>query len=159
MPPCIICDRKFSNRDALLQHLATSSAWHPFCEMCNRRFISKEACDGVSSSLSFHNPSLDSRVPRSICWRNIHRCSPVPFVNEHSTRNSPSMTTIEARPHTQTASSADEDSGMPLVMKKCISRYCPLSVALIIVKYYSASAHGASPLPSVRRKVCLRRDH
>lgn len=63
MPTCLVCDRRFANRDALVQHLATSSAWHPFCETCNRRFISKDACDG--HMLAKHPPEF----PCTICQR------------------------------------------------------------------------------------------
>jgi DNA-directed RNA polymerase subunit RPC12/RpoP len=49
MPVCPQCDnRPFSNKEALLQHMKSSSAWHPFCSICDRRFVSQTAYDAVS---------------------------------------------------------------------------------------------------------------
>jgi len=51
MPVCPQCDnRSFSNKEALLQHMKSSSAWHPFCSICDRRFVSQPAFDAVSFS-------------------------------------------------------------------------------------------------------------
>ncbi|KAF9456599.1 hypothetical protein BDZ94DRAFT_1314991 [Collybia nuda] len=45
MPVCLHCNRKFSNKEALHQHIKSSSVEHPYCAPCDRRFISQAACD------------------------------------------------------------------------------------------------------------------
>lgn len=48
MPVCPQCDnRHFNTKEALLQHMRSSSAWHPFCTSCDRRFVSQTAYDAV----------------------------------------------------------------------------------------------------------------
>lgn len=130
MPTCLVCDRRFANRDALVQHLATSSAWHPFCETCNRRFISKDACDGVIYPVHCDPSIRHSCIHRSICWRSIRQSSLAPSVNERSAHLSPSMTTIEVPLRTRTASSADVDSGPLLDLKRYLIRCFLLSFYL-----------------------------
>jgi hypothetical protein len=50
MPVCPQCDnRQFANKEALLQHMKSSSAWHPFCSICDRRFVSETAFEAVSN--------------------------------------------------------------------------------------------------------------
>jgi hypothetical protein len=58
MPTCIHCNRAFLNKDALHQHLASSGNQHPFCEKCDRRFISQVALESVS----FFRPPLSCHL-------------------------------------------------------------------------------------------------
>ncbi|KAF9461524.1 hypothetical protein BDZ94DRAFT_1310540 [Collybia nuda] len=57
MPTCIHCDRPFLNKEALHQHLASSTSQHPFCEKCDRRFISQVALE--SHTAAKHPPSYN----------------------------------------------------------------------------------------------------
>ncbi|KDR68423.1 hypothetical protein GALMADRAFT_272650 [Galerina marginata CBS 339.88] len=79
MPTCPQCDnRQFSNKEALLQHLKTSSAWHPFCDICERRFASETAYESHMSSK--HPPTYDCTT----CNRSYH----APFALEDHYRGS-----------------------------------------------------------------------
>ncbi|KAF8636359.1 hypothetical protein AX16_011010 [Volvariella volvacea WC 439] len=64
MPSCPACDNRFFNsREALQQHLRTSSAPHPLCVLCNRRFIDET---GYNSHMAAKHPPL---YPCEICSR------------------------------------------------------------------------------------------
>ncbi|KAF9003372.1 hypothetical protein BDQ17DRAFT_1305722 [Cyathus striatus] len=67
MPVCPQCDnRLFSTKEALLQHMKSSSAWHPFCEVCDRRFTSNAAYD--AHMVAKHPVTYDC----TICNRSYH---------------------------------------------------------------------------------------
>ncbi|KIM42146.1 hypothetical protein M413DRAFT_128042 [Hebeloma cylindrosporum] len=67
MPVCPQCDnRSFSNKEALLQHMKSSSAWHPFCSICDRRFVSQPAFDAHMAAK--HPPTYDCTT----CNRSFH---------------------------------------------------------------------------------------
>jgi len=51
MPICVTCDnRVFNNKEALAQHLQSSSTPHPFCHLCNKRFTSDGAFESASDT-------------------------------------------------------------------------------------------------------------
>ncbi|KAF8804676.1 hypothetical protein BYT27DRAFT_7194287 [Phlegmacium glaucopus] len=80
MPVCPQCDnRQFANKEALLQHMKSSSAWHPFCSICDRRFVSETAFDAHMAAK--HPPTYDCTV----CNRSYH----APFALEDHYRGSP----------------------------------------------------------------------
>ncbi|KAH6901945.1 hypothetical protein BKA70DRAFT_1307842 [Coprinopsis sp. MPI-PUGE-AT-0042] len=55
---CVPCgNRAFSNREALQQHLMTSSAYHPLCEKCDMRFSSDLALEAHTADR--HPPTFD----------------------------------------------------------------------------------------------------
>ncbi|KAF9556911.1 hypothetical protein CPC08DRAFT_71938 [Agrocybe pediades] len=61
---CEQCDsRVFKHKQYLLQHLDTSSAYHPHCEPCNRRFSSKSALDAHLKTSSKHPHYLPQPQP------------------------------------------------------------------------------------------------
>ncbi|CAA7269312.1 unnamed protein product [Cyclocybe aegerita] len=67
MPICPQCDnRTFSNKEALLQHMRSSSAWHPFCSQCDRRFVSQTAFDAHMAAK--HPPTFDCTT----CNKSFH---------------------------------------------------------------------------------------
>ncbi|KAF9480956.1 hypothetical protein BDN70DRAFT_920190 [Pholiota conissans] len=79
MPVCPQCDnRQFTNKEALLQHMRSSSAWHPFCIQCDRRFVSETAYDAHVAAK--HPPTFDCTV----CERTFH----APFALEDHYRGS-----------------------------------------------------------------------
>ncbi|KAF8956293.1 hypothetical protein BDZ97DRAFT_193506 [Flammula alnicola] len=79
MPVCPQCDnRQFSNKEALLQHMRSSSAWHPFCSSCDRRFVSQTAYEAHMAAK--HPPTFDCTV----CNRPYH----APFALEDHYRGS-----------------------------------------------------------------------
>lgn len=104
MPVCPQCDnRSFSNKEALLQHMKSSSAWHPFCSICDRRFVSQPAFDAVSSSSNTVVP-FDSYFLIYSTWRpNTRRHMIAQLAIDPSTHRSPWKIIIEARPHIPTA--------------------------------------------------------
>ncbi|KAF8156785.1 hypothetical protein B0H34DRAFT_750660 [Crassisporium funariophilum] len=80
MPVCPQCDnRPFSNKEALLQHMKSSSSWHPFCSICDRRFVSETAYDAHMAAK--HPPTYDC----TMCNRSYH----APFALEDHYRGSP----------------------------------------------------------------------
>ncbi|KAF9057190.1 hypothetical protein BJ165DRAFT_1520570 [Panaeolus papilionaceus] len=67
MPVCPQCDnRSFTNKEALLQHIRSSSAWHPFCGICDRRFTSTTAFNAHMTAK--HPPTWDC----ALCERSYH---------------------------------------------------------------------------------------
>ncbi|KAH6909488.1 hypothetical protein BKA70DRAFT_201246 [Coprinopsis sp. MPI-PUGE-AT-0042] len=62
---CVPCgNRAFSNREALQQHLKTSSAYHPHCEKCDKRFSSESGLEAHMAAK--HPPTFDcARCSRS----------------------------------------------------------------------------------------------
>ncbi|KAF7761446.1 hypothetical protein Agabi119p4_9438 [Agaricus bisporus var. burnettii] len=58
MPVCPTCDnRPFATKEALLQHVRTSSNAHPFCLACDRRFASELAYNAHMAAK--HPPTFD----------------------------------------------------------------------------------------------------
>ncbi|KAF9530012.1 hypothetical protein CPB83DRAFT_196651 [Crepidotus variabilis] len=79
MPVCPQCDnRVFTNKEALLQHMKSSSAWHPFCSICDRRFVSQTAYDAHMAAK--HPPTYDCLT----CSKSFH----APFALEDHYRGS-----------------------------------------------------------------------
>ncbi|KJA26800.1 hypothetical protein HYPSUDRAFT_35957 [Hypholoma sublateritium FD-334 SS-4] len=79
MPVCPQCDnRHFNTKEALLQHMRSSSAWHPFCTSCDRRFVSQTAYDAHMAAK--HPPTFDC----TLCNRPYH----APFALEDHYRGS-----------------------------------------------------------------------
>ncbi|KAF8882182.1 hypothetical protein CPB84DRAFT_223925 [Gymnopilus junonius] len=79
MPVCPACDnRQFVNKEALLQHLKSSSAPHPVCVLCDRRFVSEVAFNAHMADK--HPPTYDCTV----CNRPFH----APFALEDHYRGS-----------------------------------------------------------------------
>ncbi|PPQ73717.1 hypothetical protein CVT26_010848 [Gymnopilus dilepis] len=79
MPVCPACDnRPFVNKEALLQHLKSSSAPHPICTLCDRRFVSETAYNAHMADK--HPPTYDC----TLCNRPFH----APFALEDHYRGS-----------------------------------------------------------------------
>ncbi|TFK41498.1 hypothetical protein BDQ12DRAFT_387347 [Crucibulum laeve] len=77
---CPQCDnRLFSNKEALMQHMKSSSSWHPFCSICDRRFTSNTAYE--AHMVAKHPPTFDCNV----CSRSYH----AQFALEDHYRGSP----------------------------------------------------------------------
>lgn len=96
MPTCLHCNRPFLNKDALHQHLVSSGNKHPFCEKCDRRFVSQVAlesvnfhlfplyvCSNISQHIAAkHPPTYDcdqchKKFPSSFSLNDHYRGSPV----------------------------------------------------------------------------------
>ena len=121
MPVCPQCDnRPFSNKEALLQHMKSSSAWHPFCSICDRRFVSQTAYDAVSLLETILRSvwQILKRLDFSI-WRRNTR---LPMIASHAIKVfmhlSPWRTIIVVHKFIPIASDVEEDFLMMLPEKR-----------------------------------------
>ncbi|KAG2003460.1 hypothetical protein CC2G_004062 [Coprinopsis cinerea AmutBmut pab1-1] len=58
---CVPCgNRVFANREALQQHLKTSSSYHPICEICDKRFSSESGLE--AHKVAKHPPTFDCTI-------------------------------------------------------------------------------------------------
>ena len=160
MPVCPQCDnRQFANKEALLQHMKSSSAWHPFCSFCDRRFVSETAFEAVSIFiLSILLSVLISgflSLSNSTWQPNILLPTIVQCAIEVTTRLSRWKTIIVDPQLTQIVDDVGGDSKMLLLVK----RYYLLSfISFLDINPLSAPSDGPSEssLPPLRREDILR---
>ncbi|KAF8886134.1 hypothetical protein BD779DRAFT_1531105 [Infundibulicybe gibba] len=80
MPVCPQCDNRFfTTKEGLHQHIKNSSAWHPYCSICDRHFINQIGYD--SHMAARHPPTFDCNS----CNRSFH----AQFALEDHYRGSP----------------------------------------------------------------------